>query len=199
MSHTKKRELQNEKVLPTAGLEPTTSRSLDWRSNRRGETIRVHHDTIRITIQISRYDTYRDMLYTFTCTAEKWKNILIFGSPNLQLEINLWNMHYYTYGTTNNEFLHRKYCEQSKLLVLNHFCYPLNLLKYLIWKPTNRTPAVSLCVSFGSVYHDTYREPYVLRYIVKRYIVAPLWTNRLCCQDLWLYWFIGKSYAHTLL
>ena len=28
----KKPELQNEKALPTAELEPTTSRSLDWRS-----------------------------------------------------------------------------------------------------------------------------------------------------------------------
>ena len=37
----------------------------------RGETIRVHHDTIHITIQSSRYDTYRDMLYTCTCTAVK--------------------------------------------------------------------------------------------------------------------------------
>ena len=36
----------------------------------RGETIRVHHDTIRITIQSSRYNTYRDMLYTCTCTAK---------------------------------------------------------------------------------------------------------------------------------
>ena len=56
----------------------------------RGETIRVHHDMIRIMIQRSQYDTYRDMLYTGTCTAEKWKNILIFGSQILQLEINLW-------------------------------------------------------------------------------------------------------------
>ena len=30
----KKPELQNEKVLTTARLEPTSSRSLDWRSNR---------------------------------------------------------------------------------------------------------------------------------------------------------------------
>ena len=37
----------------------------------RGETILVHHDTIRIMIQSSRYDTYPDMLYTCTCTAEK--------------------------------------------------------------------------------------------------------------------------------
>ena len=29
-----KRELQNEKFLPKAGLEPTTSALLDWRSNR---------------------------------------------------------------------------------------------------------------------------------------------------------------------
>ena len=49
--------------------------------------IRVHHDMIRITIQSSRYDTYRDMLYTCTCTEEKGKQIL-------QLEINLWIMHY---------------------------------------------------------------------------------------------------------
>ena len=70
----------------------------------RGETIRVHHDTIRITIQSSRYDTYRDMLYTCTCTAEKLKNILISGSQILQLEIHLWIMHYYIYGTTNNDF-----------------------------------------------------------------------------------------------
>ena len=29
----RKRELQNEKLLPTKGFEPTTSRFLDWRSN----------------------------------------------------------------------------------------------------------------------------------------------------------------------
>ena len=139
----------------------------------RGETIRVYHDTIRITIQSSRYDTYRDMLYTCTCTAEKWMNILIFGSQILKLEINLWIMHYYTYGTANNEFLRKKYCEQSKIIVFNHF-YPLNFLKHLILKPTKRTSAVSLCISFGSVYHDTYLKPYVSRYIVKQYIVAPL-------------------------
>ena len=28
----RKRELQNEKFLPTVGLEPTISRLLDWRS-----------------------------------------------------------------------------------------------------------------------------------------------------------------------
>ena len=81
-------------------------------------------------------------------------------------------MHYCTYGTTNNEFFHRKYYEQSKILVLNYFF----ILKHLIWMPTKRTPAVSLhvCVSFGSVYNNTYRKPYVSRYIMKRYTVTPL-------------------------
>ena len=91
-----------------------------FRKISRGETIRVHHDTICITMQSPWYDTYHNMLYTCTCTAEKWKNILIFGSQFLQLEINLWIMHN-AYGTTNNEFLHRKYFEQSKILVLNNF------------------------------------------------------------------------------
>ena len=67
----------------------------------RGETIWVHHDTIHITIQSSRYDTYRDMLFTCTWTAENWKNILIFGSQILQLEINLWIMHYLIYLWNN--------------------------------------------------------------------------------------------------
>ena len=82
-------------------------------------------------------------------------------------------MHYYTYGTTNNEFLQRKYCEQSKILVHNHFLSFKILLAFHL-EANQKTPAVSLCVSFGSVYHDTYRKPYVSRYIVKRYIVAPL-------------------------
>ena len=30
----RERELQNEKFLPTAGFEPTTSGLLEWRSNR---------------------------------------------------------------------------------------------------------------------------------------------------------------------
>ena len=30
----RKDELQNEKFFPTIGLDPTTSRLLDWRSNR---------------------------------------------------------------------------------------------------------------------------------------------------------------------
>ena len=46
----------------------------------RGETIRVYHNMIRITIQSLRYVSYRDMFYTCTCTAEKWKNILILVS-----------------------------------------------------------------------------------------------------------------------
>ena len=67
------------RFLPDMSGGPTDLRK-HWGWNDRQ---RVHHDAIRITIQSSWYDTYRDMLYT--CTAEKWKNILIFGSQSLQL------------------------------------------------------------------------------------------------------------------
>ena len=68
-------------------------------------------------------------------------------------------MHNYTYGTTNNEFLHRKYCEQSKNLVLNHFYYPLKFLKssqpkeHLLYRYVYR---LVLCVTIRIV-NLTYR------------------------------------------
>ena len=44
------------------------------------------------------------------------------------------------YGTTNDGFLHRKYCEQSKIFVLTHFFILQKFLKHLIWKPTKPEP-----------------------------------------------------------
>ena len=76
----------------------------------RGETLQVHHDTIRIAI-------------CFICVhvlQKSERNILIFGSQILQLKNKY--MGYallYLWNKITMNFFHRKYCEQ--FLVLNHF------------------------------------------------------------------------------
>ena len=48
----RKPELQNIKFLPTAGLEPTTSRLLDWRYNQLRHGTDVMADIYRNTISL---------------------------------------------------------------------------------------------------------------------------------------------------